>query len=90
MQLWAVSSASAVGMWATLLRCPSFAYDLGLDAIVEWVCPVLRGWVNYYGLFYPSQLRDELRTIDEFLVRWLHRKYKRFPAYQPIAPTGGA
>src|SRR5450759_1726867 len=52
--------------------------DLGLDAIVEWVCPVLRGWVNYYGRFYPSQLRDELRTIDEFLVRWLHRKYKRF------------
>jgi len=52
--------------------------DLDLDAIAEWVCPVLRGWVNYYGRFYPSQLRDELRTIDKFLVRWLHRKYKRF------------
>jgi RNA-directed DNA polymerase len=54
--------------------------DLGLDAIVEWVCPVPRGWVNYHGRFYPSRLRDELRTIDEFLVRWLHREYKRFRA----------
>jgi len=52
--------------------------DLDLDAIAAWVCPVLNGWVNYYGRFYPSRLRDELRTIDAFLVRWLHRKYKRF------------
>jgi RNA-directed DNA polymerase len=34
--------------------------------------------VRYYGRFYPSKLRDELRTIDAFIVRWAARKYKRF------------
>jgi RNA-directed DNA polymerase len=52
--------------------------DLDLETIAKWVRPVLSGWVNYYGRFYPSQLRRELRTIDQFLVRWLQRKYKRF------------
>ena len=34
--------------------------------------------ISYYGHFYPSQLRRELDTIDEFIVRWAVRKYKRF------------
>jgi RNA-directed DNA polymerase len=52
--------------------------DLKLEDIATWVRPVLSGWVRYYGRFYPSKLRSELRTIDEFIVRWASRKYKRF------------
>jgi RNA-directed DNA polymerase len=52
--------------------------DLKLEEIATWVRPVLDGWVRYYGRFYPSKLRGELRTIDEFIVRWAMRKYKRF------------
>ena len=52
--------------------------DLKLEEIATWVRPVLDGWVRYYGRFYPSKLRSELRTIDEFIVRWAMRKYKRF------------
>ena len=52
--------------------------DLKLEDIAIWVRPVLSGWVRYYGRFYPSKLRGELRTIDEFIVRWASRKYKRF------------
>ena len=52
--------------------------DLGLAEIAAWVRPVLMGWVRYYGRFYPSKLREELRTIDAFIVRWAKRKYKRF------------
>src|SRR4051795_13166578 len=55
-----------------------FRSDLDLEAIAKWVRPVLSGWVRYYGRFYPSKLRDELRTIDAFIVRWAARKYKRF------------
>jgi RNA-directed DNA polymerase len=55
-----------------------FRSDLDLEAIAKWVRPVLSGWVRYYGRFYPSKLRDELRTIDVFIVRWAARKYKRF------------
>jgi RNA-directed DNA polymerase len=52
--------------------------DLELDEIARWTRPVLSGWVRYYGRFYPSKLREELRTIDAFIVRWVSRKYKRF------------
>lgn len=52
--------------------------DLELDEIARWTRPILSGWVRYYGRFYPSKLREELRTIDTFIVRWVSRKYKRF------------
>jgi RNA-directed DNA polymerase len=52
--------------------------DLELDEIAKWTRPFLSGWVRYYGRFYPSKLREGLRTIDAFIVRWVSRKYKRF------------
>jgi RNA-directed DNA polymerase len=52
--------------------------DLELDDIAGWVRPILVGWVRYYGRFYPSRLREQLRTIDAFIVRWVSRKYRRF------------
>lgn len=52
--------------------------DLELEDIAKWVRPILAGWVRYYGRFYPSALRNKLRTIDAFIVRWVSRKYKRF------------
>jgi group II intron reverse transcriptase/maturase len=55
--------------------------DLELEDIAKWVRPVLTGWVRYYGRFYPSKLRGELRTIDAFIVRWASRKYKRFQGH---------
>ena len=38
--------------------------------------PVLRGWANYYGRFYPSALKPLWRHINAYLVRWLRRKYR--------------
>ena len=38
---------------------------------------IVHGWVNYYGRFYPSMLAKSLRRIDEYLVRWAMKKYKR-------------
>jgi RNA-directed DNA polymerase len=62
-----------VRRWGLHLRS-----DLELEEIANWVRPTLAGWVRYYGRFYPSKLREELRTIDAFIVRWVSRKYKRF------------
>lgn len=51
--------------------------DLALEEIAQWVQPVLTGWVQYYGRFRPSTLRRALCTLDDVLVRWATRKYKR-------------
>jgi len=38
---------------------------------------IVRGWINYYGRFCPSELHPLLRRINEYLIRWAERKYKR-------------
>ena len=37
----------------------------------------VRGWINYYGRFCPSELHPPLRRINEYLIRWAERKHKR-------------
>ena len=49
-----------------------------LDDLARMVNPVTRGWIHYYGRYRRSQLYPTLRRIDEYLVRWLMHKYKRF------------
>jgi group II intron reverse transcriptase/maturase len=51
--------------------------DLSLEDLARWTRPLLAGWVRYYGRFHPSVLCDALRTLDQFLVRWAQRKYRR-------------
>jgi RNA-directed DNA polymerase len=38
--------------------------------------PVIRGWANYYGRFHPSALKPLWRHVNDYLVRWMRRKYK--------------
>ena len=43
------------------------------------------GWVNYYGRFYKSELYPLLRRINDYLVRWAKRKFKRLRGSYPRA-----
>jgi RNA-directed DNA polymerase len=38
---------------------------------------VIQGWINYFGRFYKSMLYPTFRHLNEILVRWAMRKYKR-------------
>ena len=38
----------------------------------------VRGWMNYYGKFYPSSLKPTLQALNHSIVRWAVRRYKRF------------
>jgi RNA-directed DNA polymerase len=48
-----------------------------LTEIAREINQTVHGWVNYYGRFYPSLLAKSLNGINEYLVRWAMRKYKR-------------
>jgi RNA-directed DNA polymerase len=37
------------------------------------------------GWLHTSKLREELRTIDAVIVRWVSRKYKRFRGHKLAA-----
>jgi RNA-directed DNA polymerase len=50
--------------------------DKTVDDLVRMFNVHIRGWINYYGRFYPSALYPTLRHIDVFLARWADRKFK--------------
>jgi len=52
-------------------------WSLSLEDISKKINPVIRGWINYYGKFYPSILRIHLRHVDLALAKWAHTKFKR-------------
>jgi group II intron reverse transcriptase/maturase len=45
--------------------------------LARWLSPVIRGWMNYYGHCYRSQLYPLLARINYHLRKWLRAKYKR-------------
>ena len=51
--------------------------DKSLTDLARMVNSIVHGWINYYGRFYKSMLYPLLRRINDHLVRWACRKYKR-------------
>jgi len=51
--------------------------DKTLTDLARMFNPIVQGWINYYGRFYKSMLFRVLRRLNEYLVRWAMRKYKR-------------
>ena len=49
-----------------------------LEDLAREVNPIVRGWINYYGRYRPSELVFTLNRINDYLLRWLVQKYKRF------------
>lgn len=49
-----------------------------LEQLRADIAPVVQGWVQYYGEFRRSTLYRALRPLDQHLVLWARRKYKRF------------
>ena len=51
--------------------------DQDLAILVKEINPQVRGWFNYYGAFYRSALSSIATRIEQHLVRWAMRKFKR-------------
>ena len=74
----AVSTDAAQAMRHTIRSWKLHMHtDLSLADLALWTRPRLLGWIRYYGRFHRSALRQALRTLDYYLVRWACRKYKR-------------
>jgi len=47
--------------------------------------PILRGWHQYYGRFYGSAMSAVWKHLNDYLTRWLMRKYKRLARHKTRA-----
>jgi len=74
----AVSNEAAKAIRRTIRRWRIHLWTgSSLSEIARTCNMIVRGWINYYGHFYPTALNASLRSIDRYLVRWARRKYKR-------------
>jgi hypothetical protein len=37
----------------------------------------MRGWLAYFTVFYPTAVTPMCRHLDEQVMRWARKKYKR-------------
>lgn len=56
-----------------------------LNDIAALLNPILRGWLEYYGRFIPSALYPVLRYVNQALVAWAMRKFRRFKRHKTRA-----
>ena len=47
-----------------------------IEDIARHYNPKIRGWMNYYGKYYPSEAKRTLSFINSCLCKWVKRKYK--------------
>jgi len=46
--------------------------------IAQYLNPMIRGWINYYGKFRRSELHKVFRLLTNRLLRWARKRYKRY------------
>jgi len=56
--------------------------DKALSDLSRMFNQKIRGWVAYYGRYYPSALHRVFKPLNRRLMRWAQRKYKRFKTHQ--------
>ena len=56
--------------------------DKEIEDLSRMFNPVIRGWINYYGNFYKSAMYPTLRHLNNALICWVRRKYKKLKSYK--------
>lgn len=51
--------------------------DLSVKELGNKMNPVVRGWIEYYGAFFQSELLFLVHHLDKLIYRWVIRKYKK-------------
>jgi RNA-directed DNA polymerase len=55
---------------------------VALVALARQYNPIIQGWWNYYGAFYPTAMLHIYQHIDRALARWARRKYRALSGRQ--------
>jgi len=45
--------------------------------LAQRINPAVRGWVQYYGVFYKSSLLFLVHHLERLILKWVKRKYKK-------------
>lgn len=68
---------STMKSWGMHLRS-----DKTLGDLSRMFNPIIRGWTNYYGKYYKSELYSVAKIANRTLSRWAMRKYKKLKQHK--------
>ncbi len=54
-----------------------FFLVLKVKELTNKLNPVVRGWIEYYGAFFKSELLFLVYHLDKLVYGWVIRKYKK-------------
>jgi hypothetical protein len=76
----AISNKAAKAIRSTMRewRLGATRNNQSLEDLARLVNPSVRGWANYYGRFYRSRCVQVLRHLNQVLMQWVCRKFKRY------------
>ena len=55
----------------------SWKIQLKSDKDIKDIANMFKGWINYYTHFYKSEIFEVLRYINNCLIKWVRKKYKK-------------
>lgn len=50
--------------------------DSNLRELAKKINPQVRGWINYYGMYYKRAIYPFIEGVNQYLIRWAMKKYK--------------
>ncbi|MDA3863188.1 MAG: group II intron reverse transcriptase/maturase [Deltaproteobacteria bacterium] len=56
--------------------------QLTMSELADRINPIVRGWIEYYGIVCPEPLKRFLIRIDLRIGRWARNKYKKLRGYK--------
>lgn len=77
-------SKAALKKMSTEVRSWRLHMHIGytFDEFARWINPIVRGWMQYYGAFYKTELYPLLRRINYYLMRWVRKKFRRLRTFK--------
>ena len=48
-----------------------------IETLAKRINPYIRGWINYYGKFYRSEIMPPLEQVEIYLKRWVQNKFRK-------------
>lgn len=55
----------------------NITYSKNFKVIGNMINKVVQGWINYYTHYYKSEFYEVLRYINQCLIKWVRRSYKK-------------
>ncbi|WP_157047278.1 group II intron reverse transcriptase/maturase [Alkaliphilus metalliredigens] len=53
-----------------------------IDMIAQWINPIVRGWINYFGKYNASAIKYTLDCVERRIVKWAMCKFKNFRGHR--------